>query len=135
MGTQELLLFAAKRPDQIRPFDAPAAQGLPCCLVLPDQLPTAIEADPVPIKQFVHMGESSRPLAPISRSLLSQDRQGLMWLATRNCCRARPVNRQAGSRSATRWRNNPCPNRALVSPRSVLRDFNEELLRMLANAR
>jgi hypothetical protein len=38
MGAEELLLLAAKRSDQIRPFDAPAPQGLSCRLVLPDQL-------------------------------------------------------------------------------------------------
>lgn len=38
VGLQKALLLAAERPDQIRPFDAPAAQGLSCRLVLPDQL-------------------------------------------------------------------------------------------------
>ncbi len=38
MGAEKLLLLPAEWPDQIRPFNAPAAQGLPCRLVLPDQL-------------------------------------------------------------------------------------------------
>lgn len=37
---QERLLLAAERPDQIRPLNAPAAQGFPSRLVLPDQLAT-----------------------------------------------------------------------------------------------
>ena len=56
MGLQKLLLLPVERPDQIRPFDAPAAQGLPCRLVLPDQLTAAVKADPVAVKQFVQMG-------------------------------------------------------------------------------
>lgn len=38
MGAEKLLLLPVEWSDQIRPTDAPAAQGLPCRLVLPDQL-------------------------------------------------------------------------------------------------
>ena len=60
MGPHEALLRTSKRPDQVGPLDAPAAQGLPCCFVEPDQLTTGVKADPVPIKKFVYVGREQQ---------------------------------------------------------------------------
>jgi len=56
MGMQERLLLAAERPDQVGTIDPPAAQRIAGRLMLTEQCTPGIEADPVTVKQLVHMG-------------------------------------------------------------------------------
>ena len=55
MGSEKVLLFAAERPDQVRPCNPPAAQRILGCFVLAEQLTVGIKADPVAVEQFVHV--------------------------------------------------------------------------------
>jgi hypothetical protein len=82
MGPEELLLVAAERPDQVGAIDPPTAQRIAGGLVFTDQLTAGIKADPVLVEQLVHIGESSRPLAPLIRSNLpgtAPDCLGQCW--------------------------------------------------------
>ena len=78
MGAEKLLLVAAEWPDQVGAIDPPTAQRLAGGLVFTDQLTAGNKADSVSVEQLVHMGESSRPLAPLIRSDLPGTRPGCL---------------------------------------------------------
>ena len=56
MRLQKALLLPTERPDQVRSLYPPAAQRLARKLVLAQELTPFIEADPVAVKQLVHVG-------------------------------------------------------------------------------
>jgi len=56
MGMQERLLLAAERPDQVGTIDPQQRNASRAGLMLTEQCTPGIEADPVTVKQLVHMG-------------------------------------------------------------------------------
>ena len=62
MRGEKDLLLPTKRPDQIRPIDSPATQGIPCCFMAPNQFPVLFKADPMAIKELVDVGGEQKPV-------------------------------------------------------------------------
>ena len=61
---QKILLFPTERPDQIRPINPPATQGITSGLMPPNQLPVLFKADPMAIKEFVDVGGEQQAVGP-----------------------------------------------------------------------
>ena len=64
MSREKHLLLPTKRPDQIRPINSPATQGITGGLMSPNQLAIFFKADPMVIKEFVDVGGEQQAVGP-----------------------------------------------------------------------
>jgi hypothetical protein len=64
VSQEKYLLFTTEWPDQIRPINSPATQGITGRLMAPNQFPALFKADPMAIKEFVDVGGEQQAVGP-----------------------------------------------------------------------